>query len=105
MDYMSRVIIAFLLVSFFMSLVTFVFFAKDKANAGDGGYYRIPERTLLFLCMLGGWGGGLFAMLLLRHKSNKSRKNYFRVALYISAILWALTLLFLVIYKFAGPKS
>jgi len=79
-------------VTLLFSMITFFLFAVDKTNAADRGYYfRIPERTLLFFSMLGGCFGSLLAMVTLRHKSNALRKNYFRIAIYISISLWVIT--------------
>ena len=95
----NAVLIAFGITTLAVSIVTFALFAVDKVNASDNGYYfRIPERTLLFLSVLGGCFGSLLAMCLLRHKSNALRKNYFRIVIYISIGLWmvtAIVLLFL----------
>ena len=91
------ILIAYGIVSFTMSIIAFVLFAKDKVNSAEDGY-RIPERALLFTCMLGGWAGGLFGMWFLNHKCNALRKNYFRIALYLAAIFWTATLLFIIFY-------
>lgn len=53
-----------------VSLVTAVTFAADKASAVRAGP-RTSERTLLAMCLAGGWPGGLLAMHLLRHKTAK----------------------------------
>ncbi|HHY20534.1 MAG TPA: DUF1294 domain-containing protein [Bacilli bacterium] len=55
-----------------MNLVTFLLFLTDKNRAKRGQYQkRIPERTLLLLCFVGGAIGGLFGMYQLRHKTKK----------------------------------
>ena len=53
-----------------MSVVTFAFYAMDKAAAKKGGQ-RTPESSLHTLALLGGWPGALYAQQLLRHKSRK----------------------------------
>lgn len=53
------------------SLLTFFFYAMDKSAARQG-QWRIPEKTLQLLSLLGGWPGALFAQETLRHKSAKS---------------------------------
>jgi uncharacterized membrane protein YsdA (DUF1294 family) len=53
-----------------MSAWAFVLFAFDKWRAGRGGR-RVSEATLAWVCALGGWPGGLLAMILFRHKSAK----------------------------------
>ncbi|HED53945.1 MAG TPA: DUF1294 domain-containing protein [Phycisphaerales bacterium] len=54
----------------FMSLVTFAVFAIDKRRA-IRDQWRISEKALLVLCFLFGWPGGLLAMKLVRHKTQK----------------------------------
>jgi uncharacterized membrane protein YsdA (DUF1294 family) len=53
-----------------MSLVAFCAFAWDKRCATRGAR-RVPENTLHFLELLGGWPGALAGQALLRHKSAK----------------------------------
>lgn len=55
----------------FINLLTFLFFAADKRRARLH-MRRIRESTLLLLCLLGGALGGLVAMLICRHKTQKS---------------------------------
>lgn len=50
---------------------TFVLFGYDKWRAGRGDSRRIAESTLLAASALGGWLGGLFGIILFRHKSSK----------------------------------
>ena len=53
-----------------MSLVTFGVFALDKWKARRDAW-RVPERTLHTLSLLGGVPGALAAMPMLRHKNRK----------------------------------
>ena len=95
-------LIVYLALTFVVSTFTFGLFAVDKVNASEGDHFRIPERTLLFLSMIGGCFGGLIAMFALRHKSNVFRKNYFRITIYLAAFFWVVTLfliLFLHVFK------
>jgi uncharacterized membrane protein YsdA (DUF1294 family) len=73
-----------------MNAVAFVVFGLDKwlAKRGAG---RVPEATLLWLCALGGWPGGLLAMQVFRHKTAKlSFKLWFALALVPFAVgVWA----------------
>ena len=67
----------------FISLLTFVIYAKDK-SAAEKGSWRIPENTLHFLALIGGWPGALLAQQVLRHKS---KKQPFRVVFWITVLL------------------
>ena len=51
-----------------INLAAFFCFYRDKRLAMRH-QFRIRERTLLLLCLLGGSLGGLAAMLLFRHKT------------------------------------
>lgn len=53
-----------------MSLITFVVFALDK-RAARAGQWRVPEKTLHTLELLGGFPGAWAAMVLVRHKNRK----------------------------------
>ncbi len=57
-----------------LSLLTFIAFGIDKRKAVKGKY-RISERRLLSLCLIGGSIGGLFGIYVFRHKT---RVNSFR---------------------------
>ena len=52
------------------SVVAFVAFGLDKWRAGRSKR-RVPETTLALLGAVGGWAGGLLAMILFRHKTAK----------------------------------
>ena len=66
-----------------MSLVTLVFYVWDKQQAKRDGW-RIPEKRLHLLSLLGGWPGALVGQRLLRHKSIKAR---FRVVFWLTVLL------------------
>lgn len=53
-----------------VSLVTFCIYAFDKL-AAQKRTYRVPEKTLHLLSLLGGWPGALLAQEFLRHKTSK----------------------------------
>jgi uncharacterized membrane protein YsdA (DUF1294 family) len=60
----------FLLIYLSMSGMTFIFFAIDKMNAWND-VRRIPENVLMALSFFFGWPGGLLAMRIMRHKTQK----------------------------------
>ncbi len=53
-----------------INVVAFTAFVIDKLKA-QKHQYRIPERVLLGLCLIGGSIGGLFAMYMVHHKTRK----------------------------------
>jgi len=65
------------------SLITFIIYAMDK-SAAKLGTRRIPENTLHWLSLIGGWPGGLIAQQTLRHKS---KKQSFRTVFWITVVL------------------
>lgn len=54
-----------------VSAISFAAYAWDKRRAGHGGR-RIPEATLHFYDLCGGWPGGIVAQQVLRHKRRKA---------------------------------
>lgn len=75
-----------------INVVTFLSFWVDKGRA-RAGRYRIPERTLLLLALLGGSPAALFAQHRLRHKT---RKQPFAALLFGIALLHAALVIALV---------
>lgn len=53
------------------SAVCFIVYAVDKSAAAAEGW-RVSEKTLLGLGLVGGWPGAIVAQQVLRHKSNKA---------------------------------
>ena len=53
-----------------LSIITFITYGIDKLKA-KYGRYRISEKTLLTLSLLGGAIGGYIAMNIFRHKTAK----------------------------------
>ena len=51
-----------------VNALSFLFMLTDKIKAIKGRW-RIPEKTLLGICAMGGSLGGLIAMKLFRHKT------------------------------------
>ena len=66
-----------------MSLLTLGFYAWDKRQAKREGW-RVPEKRLHLLSLLGGWPGALIGQRWLRHKSIKTR---FRVVFWLTVLL------------------
>lgn len=58
-----------------INVITFfiMWFDKHEAKIGD---WRVPERTLFMLVLLGGGIGGIAGMYVFRHKT---RKWYFKI--------------------------
>ena len=79
-----------------MSIITFILFGYDKAQAKRGGQ-RIPEKTLLLLSIFGGAIGGLVGMQVFRHKTKHAQ---FWLILTLAAVahillyLWQAKLIF-----------
>ena len=66
-----KTILLFIVVQFvFMNIFTFLAYWKDK-QAAIKGEWRIPEKDLHLLELLGGWSGALIAQKLFRHKTKK----------------------------------
>lgn len=65
------------------SVVTFIFYGFDKARARAGGW-RVPEATLHWLALLGGFPGGWAGRSIFRHKT---RKGMFTFVLILSTAL------------------
>lgn len=76
-----------------LSLVAVVLYALDKRRA-QAGAWRVSERTLHLVALLGGWPGAMWARQRFRHKT---RKRVFGVVLVLAALLhvgiWAWILL------------
>ena len=60
---------------FVMNLLTFAVFGADKYKARKKKF-RVPEKTLLLLAVIGGSTGALAGMYIFHHKT---RKWYFRI--------------------------
>ena len=58
-----------------INIVTFLVFVIDKRRAVKRKW-RIPEKTLLGLSLIGGSSGGLIAMYYFRHKIRKPAFAY-----------------------------
>ena len=67
-----------------MNLLSFLLYGWDK-HLAMRKKRRIPERSLLFLALIGGGPGALLAMLLFRHKT---QKQMFRFLIPLLSLLW-----------------
>lgn len=82
-----------------LTLITFIVYGIDKLKAKNGGW-RVPEKTLLTLSLLGGGLGGIIAMNLFRHKTS-GEHWYFTVLNVLGIIIHAaLTILIAFVIKF-----
>ena len=52
-----------------VNLVTFTVYGVDKEAKARRGAWRVPEKTLFLLPLLGGSVGALLGMLVFRHKT------------------------------------
>ena len=68
-----------------MNVLTFSLYGADKRRAKKG-QWRIPEKTLLILPLLGGSVGGILGMAVFHHKT---RHWYFRWGLPAMLLLQA----------------
>ena len=71
-----------------LSLVAFVTYGVDKW-AARSGRWRVSERTLLLLGVLGGWPGAWVAQRAFRHKTVKApfqRAFRLTVGLHVAAV-------------------
>lgn len=66
-----------------VSLISFALYASDK-KAAQNGEWRVPENSLHFFDLLGGWPGGLLAQQQFRHKT---RKVNFRIVFWLTVVL------------------
>ena len=66
-----------------VNLLTFWVYAADK-NAARHGRWRVPEKHLHLLSLLGGWPGAWLAQQAMRHKSSK---RAFRGVYWLTVVL------------------
>ena len=76
-----------------MSIVAFVFMAIDKGKAKTGAW-RVPEKTLFILALLGGGIGGWLGMKICHHKT---KHWYFRLGFPLIAIIQIAALIYIMI--------
>ncbi len=82
----------------------FFLFAWDKFRSGGPGRNRVSEFNLAAIGALGGWPGGLLAMLLFRHKTAKLS---FMLKYAIAFVVWAglIYAAFTLVRRFQGPST
>ena len=68
-----------------ISLITFIVYGIDKSRARSGGW-RIPEKTLHWLAIAGGFPGGWVGRIVFRHKT---RKGFFTFVLMVGTLIHA----------------
>lgn len=78
-----------------ISFVTFIVYGIDKFKARRG-LWRISEKTLLCLSLLGGSAGGLLAMKIYHHKT----RHWYFYAINTGALLLHLALLIYLTFRF-----
>ena len=71
MDKTLNLLNSILIYLLIINSITFFVFGYDKWSSGLNKR-RVPERTLFFLVLVGGTIGGLGAMQVFRHKTNKT---------------------------------
>lgn len=69
-----------------LGFITFIMYGIDKAKA-KAHKWRIPERVLLGMCMIGGIVGGWLGMYVFRHKTKHLK---FHVVQILASILWGI---------------
>jgi uncharacterized membrane protein YsdA (DUF1294 family) len=60
----------YLLAVVVLSFASFVMYGWDKRQAQNGGW-RVPEKNLHLLSLLGGWPGAFLGQRQFRHKTQK----------------------------------
>lgn len=66
-----------------ISPLTYARYASDK-KAALQGEWRVPEKTLHLLSLLGGWPGAIIAQQRLRHKTKKTK---FKVVFWLTLLI------------------
>ncbi|POH62570.1 DUF1294 domain-containing protein [Cryobacterium zongtaii] len=71
------------------SIVCFAVYAADK-SAATKGRWRVSEKTLLLLGVVGGWPGAIVAQQTLRHKTQKaSFRSAFWATVFLNLLAFA----------------
>ena len=71
------------------NLLTLVIYGVDKMAARKD-WRRVPEATLLFFGVVGGWVGAMVGQQVFRHKTQKQPfKSYFFISVVVSIAMMA----------------
>lgn len=89
---LQTALIVYLLLVAIMSVVCFFAYGLDKYKAKRASW-RIPEKSLQMLALLGGWPGALLGQNLFRHKT---QKKSFRM------VFWLMVLLHIIVVAAIG---
>ena len=73
-----------------VNALVFILYAYDKSSARNGGW-RVPEKSLHLLTLVGGTPAAFAAQRVFRHKT---RKGSFRVVFWLTVFLQVLVLAF-----------
>ena len=96
------VLIVYVGILVFMSLIALMLYAKDKSMAKkNGGPKRIKESTLLGVSVFGGAVGAFLGRILFHHKTDK---GYFSITIYFSLLLEIAMLGLLIYFAFGGAR-
>jgi uncharacterized membrane protein YsdA (DUF1294 family) len=72
-----------------INVLTLLIYGVDKRAARKAGY-RVPESTLLFFGVIGGWPGAMLGQQLFRHKTQKQPfKTYFLASVMVNIVVMA----------------
>lgn len=75
-----------------LSCLSYIAYALDKVAAGKNSR-RVPENTLHFMDLIGGWPGALIAQQQFRHKTVKASFQavfWLTVLVNIAVVIWTL---------------
>lgn len=89
-------LMGYIILMVFMSLISFILFAIDKKKAIKGKE-RIKEKTLLLSTIINGAMGSFLARIICRHKTDKI---YFTITIYLSLLFQLFTLLVLMYFAY-----
>ena len=78
---------------FFLNIIGFLAMGIDKFKA-QKGWWRIPEATLMTLCLLGGGIGTIAGMYTFRHKTKKLK---FTIGMPTILIVEIITIIYIVV--------